>query len=53
MRYDCHAFSGSLCSWRNIGGFNIDGFNIGGVTGNPPINISGYTVGSENIPFNL
>ena len=31
-RYDRHAFSGSLHSWRNVGGFNI-----GGVTGNPPI----------------
>ena len=31
-RYDRHAFSGSLCCWRNIGGFSI-----GGVTGIPPI----------------
>ena len=46
MQYNRHAFSGSLRSWCNIGGFNI-----GSVTRNPPIhqiqfpaNISGYTV---------
>ena len=32
VRYNRHAFSGSLRSWCNIGGFNI-----GGVTRNPPI----------------